>query len=368
MKWIRSILGGQERSSPREKHSSVPDHVFEKLYRFLNDEAAQNNQLTEQYRSKVQGGADCDELPGADGEFGRSFTNPIPVNGPIGEILYLSNLMVPDRNHIMFHRIGSKDEIDVFETVSLDGTKWDILFLHLYHPRKSRLAPRGYSIAAGKERQILFFGTNQLLDGFPQNILEAASGSFQQCTGMPMRTPELRRALETGSFDRPKRHQGRLAATYSMLASSERSSARPEAQSVIELIEQLLSVQLAFESNHLREAFPTFMTNRLAAGYLFGFHDACFHSYGLINPADRAAGLQLFRTSYERVFGDQAAFVLLNSSLGWQTDHAFAVGRQRAGEDFGEFRANGTPTLGLQHILSLGFNVTMIERTLKRQP
>jgi hypothetical protein len=366
MRWIRSLLGGQERSSPRKNYSSAADPVFEKLHRFLNDEVAQNNQLMEQYRSKVQEGLDCDELPGANGEFGRSFRNPIPVNGPIGEILYLSNIVTLDGTHIMFHRIGSKNEVDAFETVSLDGTKWDILFLHLYHPRKSRRAPKGYNIARGKERQELFLGTNQFVDGFPRNIQDAASRSFQQCVGVAMRTPELRRALEAGTFDRPKPHQDRLAATYSMFASNERNSARPEAQSVIEIIEQLLSAQLMFEHKSIREFFPTLMTNRLAAGYVFGFHDACFQGYRLINATDREAGL--FRTSYERIFGEQAAFVLINSSLAWQTDHAFAVGRQRAGEDFEDFSTDGTPTLGLQHIVSLGFDVTMIERTLKHQP
>jgi hypothetical protein len=217
MKWIKSTFRGMERSSPHRNESTEPAAIFEKLHRFLNDERAQNNQLPESYRSEIQGGLDCDEISGANGEFGRSFQNPIPVNGPIGEILYLSSLRTNDRTPIIFHRIGSKNGVDVFETVSLDGKVWDILFLHLYHPRKSRRAPSGYSIAQGKERQDLFLGTSEFVDGFPRHIQEAARDAFQQWVGIPMRTPELRRALEQGTFSRPKQHQDRLTATLSML-------------------------------------------------------------------------------------------------------------------------------------------------------
>lgn len=208
---------GTERTSSRQNESPEASAIFERIHTFLNDERAQNNRLPESYRLEIQGGLDCDEISDASGEFGRSIENPIPVNGPIGEILYLSNLRTDDRTPIMFHRIGSKNGVDVFEAVSLDGNVWDILFLHLYHPRKSRRAPSGYSIAQGKERQDLFLGTSEFVDGFPRHIQEAAGDAFQQWVGMPMRTPELRRALEQGTFNRPKQHQDHLTATLSIL-------------------------------------------------------------------------------------------------------------------------------------------------------
>ena len=89
---------------------------------------------------------------------------------------------------------------------------------------------------------------------------------------------------------------------------NERKSGRREVQSVIDLLEQLLSVQLILEHKHPREAFSTLMTNKVAAGYVFGFHDACFHIYGLIDPNNRAAGAEVLRTSYKRIFGDQTGF------------------------------------------------------------
>ena len=215
MNWIKSIFQAAKSPSPRRNESSQTDAIFEKLHRFLNDERAQNDQLPESYRAQIQGGLDCDEVSCTSGEFGRSFQNPIPVNGPIGEILYLSNLRTSDYTPIMFHRIGSKNGADAFETVSLDGRVWDILFLHLYHPRKSRRAPTGYIIA--QERQDLFLGTSEFVDGFPRHIQDAARDAFQQWVGIPMRTPELRHALEQVVFSCPEQHQERLAATLSML-------------------------------------------------------------------------------------------------------------------------------------------------------
>ncbi|MGH7913018.1 MAG: hypothetical protein ACREPW_00005 [Candidatus Binataceae bacterium] len=217
MKWIKSIFQSPESPPPRRNEPSQTDAIFEKLHRFLGDERAQNAQLPESYRVQIQGGLDCDEIPGTSGEFGRSFQNPIPVNGPIGQILYLSNLRTKNRIPIMFHRVGSKNGVDAFETVSLDGTIWDILFLRLYHPRKSRQAPVEYSIAQGKERQVLFLGTSEFVDGFPRHIQDAARDAFQQWVGIPMRTPELRHALEQVEFRRPKLHQDLLAATLAML-------------------------------------------------------------------------------------------------------------------------------------------------------
>ncbi len=76
----------------------------------------------------------------------------------------------------------------------------------------------------------------------------------------------------------------------------------------------------------------------------------------------------LLEASYKHIFGDQAGFVLFGSSLRWQTDREFQIGRQSGGEDFTEFKSKGTPPLGLQRIIGLGFNAAMVERTLDNQP
>jgi len=48
------------------------------------------------------------------------------------------------RERTLFHRLGAIDKVDVFEAVSFNGSEWFILFVDLYHPRRSRLAPDGF--------------------------------------------------------------------------------------------------------------------------------------------------------------------------------------------------------------------------------
>ncbi|MEZ5639939.1 MAG: hypothetical protein R3E92_22670, partial [Burkholderiaceae bacterium] len=45
---------------------------------------------------------------------------------------------------ILFHRLGAIGTVDVFEAVSFNGAEWFILFVDLYHPRRSRLTPDGF--------------------------------------------------------------------------------------------------------------------------------------------------------------------------------------------------------------------------------
>ena len=99
------------------------------------------------------GGLSCDELPDASGDFGRSITNPIPVNGPTGEIKYLNRLRNENGVGFIFHRLGPIEStiperlFDVFEVVSFDGMNWDILYLDMYHPRRTTKAPKEYHLS-----------------------------------------------------------------------------------------------------------------------------------------------------------------------------------------------------------------------------
>src|SRR5262249_40522622 len=104
---------------PHGVSTEVKD-VFKKLHRLMENEKAQNERLPEPYRSQVLRGVDCDEIAGAVGEFGRDPRNPIPVNGPLGELTYLSSLRTVDSQLIMFHRLGSTSNVDIYEMVSLD--------------------------------------------------------------------------------------------------------------------------------------------------------------------------------------------------------------------------------------------------------
>ena len=108
--------------------------------------------FTQEMRQFGLVGASCDKLKQGHGSFGIVSTNPIPVNGLRGTYAYLNRLVIqkPSGNiHFMFHKIGQlkvpsiKGLVDHYELVSFDSSLRIHLYLHLYHPRRSRLAPDG---------------------------------------------------------------------------------------------------------------------------------------------------------------------------------------------------------------------------------
>ena len=205
---IRRVEGHASSSASSISATNVSpevEAVFQKLHRLMDDERAQNNGLAEPFRSKVLGGADCDEIVGATGSFGRNPRNPIPVNGPLGEVIYLSKLVTHSSQRIMFHRLGSTGKVDAYETVSLDGELWDVLFFDPYHPHKSRLAPTLYQISEEWER--LLFGADEFVASFPDRLPDAISNTTDRLLGLRMRPLQVREALDRMEFERPARHK-----------------------------------------------------------------------------------------------------------------------------------------------------------------
>ncbi len=195
--------------------SALPSNVaaiFDSVLKVLNSEHEQNNTLPEPFRSAVIGGINCDMLPGAKGEFGRAPTNPIPVNGPLGEILYLSRLRTnpgwkrlwSPGSPLMFHRVRAEDglegAVDVFEVLSLDGRMREKLFLSMYHPRKSHSAPTGYAIAPKLDSDNLTYGVNHVVERFPQR-LDAYIRQWQMdMLGIPLPVHRVREAVNGSRF------------------------------------------------------------------------------------------------------------------------------------------------------------------------
>jgi hypothetical protein len=93
----------------------------------------------------------CDRLPNSFGPFG-SVINPIPVNGIVGEIVYLNRLRTRTGVGFFHHRLGSIGDslnhistkpLDAYELYSLDGTVFRTLWFAPYHKWRSTLAPDG---------------------------------------------------------------------------------------------------------------------------------------------------------------------------------------------------------------------------------
>jgi len=216
MGFLNSLFGGKSKTT-----SEIPPEIIaimEKIRKYMEDEDLQNSNIDPSRRDMVTGGLAVDELPDGVGEFGRSAENPIPVNGVMGELIYLSRLMTNDtKQRLLFHRIGSVNAIDVYETVSIDGRNWDILFLSLYHPRKSRKAPAGYQIADSKS-QPLIYGTNRRVSQFPVGLQKAIAATTEELIGVSLAPSEVRQAEEEIVFRRPDNHERRGKTTSQIVA------------------------------------------------------------------------------------------------------------------------------------------------------
>jgi hypothetical protein len=215
--WRHEARNDKVLPSEKSRISPAVKDVFSKLQRLMNNESAQNERLPEPIRSEVRRGANCDEITGGVGEFGRDPRNPIPVNGPLGELIYLSNVRTADSQQIMFHRLGSLSNVDIYETVSFDGTIWDIFFLHQYHPRRSRRPPSGYKTATPTERDSQLLGTDEFLASFPLHLADSIANTSERAFGVRMRPSQVREALGRAVFERPTGHLKKLKVIMTVL-------------------------------------------------------------------------------------------------------------------------------------------------------
>lgn len=125
--------------------------MFDFLKRHIHESIEEQRKELGRYptRQLMLEGEDCDMLHGATGSFGRCPTNPIPVNGLLGTYKYLGKLSVPSGSCFYFHRVCSSNNplgqypLDVYEMVSIDASHWDLLFVDIFHPRRSNKAPKG---------------------------------------------------------------------------------------------------------------------------------------------------------------------------------------------------------------------------------
>jgi hypothetical protein len=88
-------------------------------------------------------------IPEGEGPFGLCKQNPIPVNGEIGEVYYLSRLRTENNTKVQYKRRGSTRSwniprpIDIYQ-ISVEGKKICDLYLCPYYTTNSELAPEGF--------------------------------------------------------------------------------------------------------------------------------------------------------------------------------------------------------------------------------
>jgi hypothetical protein len=201
MGFFDRLFGGGKRRSEFDLPPET-EAIFEKIRSFMLDEATQNRAYPPALQKMMADGGAVDETSGAVGEFGRDIRNPIPVNGPIGELVYISMMALPGGCGIMGHRLGSINKIDVFETVALDGSRWDILFFDMYHTRKSKRLPSGYKASS----QPFLLATNFMVPAFPSGMREEMSKLTERQIGIPLVSPQLQAESSFQGFSRPSGH------------------------------------------------------------------------------------------------------------------------------------------------------------------
>ncbi|MET0116507.1 MAG: ankyrin repeat domain-containing protein [Sedimenticola sp.] len=146
--------------------------------------------------SSIIEGDDLDKIPHGKGQFG-SVNNPIPVNGAIGEIKYLSKLRNSSGAPYCFHRIGSFDSdvskfpVDCYEIFSLDKTDKRELYFDMYHPRRSSLAPAGLTIESLRSQNSLTdkpygYGVDSSVDNFPLGLIGEIRELYGSEIGVPL--------------------------------------------------------------------------------------------------------------------------------------------------------------------------------------
>jgi len=186
------------------------DEFRRKCLLLLSDEQKQNEMLPTELRQLLIMGADTDRLPNGKGPFGRTATNPIPVNGPIGEVVYISALRTTNGSYLLGHRVGSNAGIDVFETVSSDGLDWGLLYFSMYHPRRSRLVPNELRFAVGHDL-LGVSATAQNVPDFPNSLPDAVGTWCKGTLGIPLVRAGLTALIGQTTFRRPAFQEGALA-------------------------------------------------------------------------------------------------------------------------------------------------------------
>lgn len=201
MGFFSSLFGGS-------KEDKAMREAFAHIRRLLDDEDFQLEFAHPMMRDLMKAAPAYDKSPEGAGPFGFVETNPIPVNGPIGELAYLSRLETTSGKRILFHRLGSIGRIDVFEAVTFDGKEWFIFFLDFYHPKRSRLAPDGFRIS---DQVAQFSGFHRFCENFPYDFIEKKES--EAASGLSFAYIPISRVAEQISnrvFNRPLAHSAKI--------------------------------------------------------------------------------------------------------------------------------------------------------------
>ena len=108
-------------------------------------------------------------------------------------------------NESCFTNFGGVDNIDIFEAVTFSGGQWFILFLDLYHPKKSRIAPDGFQLSP---KACQFSGFHHFCADFPYDFDEMKRREGLGPAYMP--TGNILHGIKSRAYERPMDHMAQL--------------------------------------------------------------------------------------------------------------------------------------------------------------
>ena len=201
MGFLSNLFGGN-------KEDKALREAMAHIHRILDDEAFQLELVHPAMKAMLESAPAYDKDPNGTGPFGFTETNPIPVNGPIGQLAYLSRLETQSGHRILFHRLGAIGTVDVFEAVSFNGAEWFIFFIDLYHPRRSRLAPDGFRFTKDVAQ---FSGFHKFCDNFPYDFVEKKASERESGLSMAyIAISKVSDQIQSRVFNRPLAHKAKL--------------------------------------------------------------------------------------------------------------------------------------------------------------
>jgi hypothetical protein len=210
MGFLSNLFGGS-------KEDKALKEAFEIIHRIIEDENYQNQSLHPLIKDRILNSPAYDKDPNGTGPFGLSENNPIPVNGPLGELSYLSRLETTKGERILFHRIGAINTIDVFEAVTFSGSEWFIFFMDFYHPRRSRITPDGFLFTKEVPQ---FSGFHKYCANFPYDFIEKRHDQQDSDIGFAyMSMSKISQQIDSGAYQRNLAHNAKLDIVRSRLSS-----------------------------------------------------------------------------------------------------------------------------------------------------
>jgi hypothetical protein len=210
MGFLSNLFGGN-------KEEQYLQDALKNVHRMIEDEEFQLEMLNPTLKEIIKSSPSYDRDPNGSGQFGFAAKNPIPVNGPIGQIAYLSKLETNKGERILFHRIGAINSIDVFEAVTFSGSEWFIFFTDLYHPRRSRLTPEGFRFTREVPQ---FCGFHKFCQNFPYDFVEMKASERE--SGLSVAYIALSKVvnqIQSNLYKRPLAHNAKLDLLKSQLTS-----------------------------------------------------------------------------------------------------------------------------------------------------